>query len=78
MMLTLAEVASHFQVTPQTVTSWILSGRMTAVNIAKPTAKRRFYRIPVASVTEFERSSTINTAISRIPTTIPCKIRKWV
>ena len=52
--LTVAEIAEHLKLNPQTVRDWCKSGQLEAVNVGTPA--RAIWRVSVTSLERFKRS----------------------
>jgi hypothetical protein len=64
--LTVQQVADHYGTTPHTVGTWIRSGELKAVNVARDRhARRPTYRITAESLAAFEaaRSPPLQPAV---------------
>lgn len=55
-MLNINDVAERCQVSRKTVSSWIESGELTAIDVAPAGSTRKFYRIELAALEQFLES----------------------
>lgn len=57
--LTPPQVAAKFGCKPETVISWIRSGELRCLNLARHGSLKPRYRIPVDALADFERVRTV-------------------
>lgn len=53
------EIAKRLKVKPETVITWIRSGRLQALNVASPGCRRPRYRVTPEALEAFERSLSV-------------------
>lgn len=73
-MRTITEVADYFRVTRETVTSWILAGKLSAIDASKHGGKQRRWRISEQALRDFELSRTTK-PVQRVPVV---RVKQWV
>lgn len=64
--LTVAEAASHFAVSKDTIRAWVRCGRLKAVRLSK-----RITRIPWQSVVDFEQTEAPDSTVRKSTASVP-------
>lgn len=75
-MFTIHEVAKHLRVTAGTVTSWIKTGQLGAIDLAPPKSKRRFFRVSQEQIAAFEKARLVGPPVRIKPIEKP--VKEWV
>jgi predicted site-specific integrase-resolvase len=77
-MHTIHDIAERYQVSRDTVLSWITDGLLPAIDVAPSKSKRRFYRVEDSGIAEFEKNRSTKQARKTAPVAKKPVIRQFV